>query len=169
MSPCFPMSGEQLEFALQPHDGTPLSFLKALRSQLDGFNPDRAQIKKQHARSAILKALQKVRSHVADRYGAARSLFPCIGTVPDVPVINAEENEQEEGLCASCLAGQEPEFPVFMPTMAPDARRARGTPVSALSLRLSCNRELSPFPSSVSPRAVFRALVLGIQSNQALA
>ena len=167
-----PPLGEQLEFALEPHDGTPLSFLKALRAQLDRFNPDRAQIEGQRYRPAIVTALQKLRAHSRDNYGAARALFPGIGTVPDVAVsVGVEDNGLEEGLCASCLAGQEPRFPVFMPTMAPDARRARGTPVSAppLELFVSCNRGLTPCPTSMPPRAVSGAFVFGIQSNQALA
>ena len=176
-----PTSSEQLEFTLWPHDGTPLSFLKSLRRQLDGFNPDRAQLEKQYARPVIETALRKLRSHAAEQYGAARSLFPGIGPGFDgsgfdvAAMVSANENEQEEGLCPACLAGQEPELVLVMPTMAPDARRARGTPVSAPSLSVSplelvsCNRGLSPFPTSMSPRAVSVAFGLGIQSNQALA
>ncbi len=163
------MNSEQLEFALEPHDGTPLSFLKALRSQLDGFNPDQAQLEHQNHRPVIETALRKLRSHAADQYGAARLLFPGIGNVFDLDgAVSGQENGPEEGLCASCLAGQEPQFLLVLPTMAPDARRARGTPVSALPLRLPCNRGLTPFPTSMSQRALSGAFVLGIQSNQAL-
>ena len=169
------MNGEQLELSLHPHDGTPLSFLMALRRHFDGFNPDRAQIEKYRHRFAIVTALQRVRAHNADRYGMAMLLFPGIGTVPDVPVINAEEAEREESLCPSCLALAEPHLPGLTPTMAPDARRARGTPVSAPALSVSplelvsCNRGLTLFPTSMSPRAMSRARFIGIQGNEALA
>ena len=142
------MNGTQLELPLLPHDGTPFSFLLALRYHLDGFNPDRLQSEKQHHRPVILTVLEKLRTFDGARYHAARALFPEVQTALDQSSTKRESGPQPGVSSPSFRSLQEPQFPLFMPTIASSAPRARGTPVSASSLRLSCNRGLSPRPTS---------------------
>lgn len=140
------MNGAQLELPLSPHDGTPHSFLLALRWHLDGFNPDRHQVEKRRHAPAILTALQKLRALDYAAYRAARALFPelCCALDQWEPM---RENGPQPGVAPDWfLSWQEPLFPLLVPTLAPSAPGARGTPVSAFSLRLPCNRGLTPTP-----------------------
>jgi hypothetical protein len=166
------MTGAQLELPLVPHDGSPLSFLAALRCYLDGFNPDRAQIEKQRHRVAILTALEKVQALDPAHFHTAKSWFPEVRLPQNLPPMPEENGPKDESPFVDRLAWQEPQFPLLMPNVAPSAPRARGTPVSALPLaasplRLSCNRGLSPFPTSMTPCASLVALGFGMRGNSA--
>ena len=169
-----PIIYEQLELPLSPHDGTPLSFLRALRRYLDGFNPDRAQLEKQRHRSTLWAAFEKVRAQGEAPYYAARMLFPDVRLAPAPIEAERENSKEEEVQSRDALTQQEPSFPFFFPTIAPSARSARGTPLSAPALSVSpwelvsCNRGLSLFPASVSLRAGASRLDGRHQGNEVL-
>lgn len=162
-----PPGGPQGELPLVPHDGTPLSFLAALRRRLDGFNPDRAQSEKGLLRPVIVAALERTRALDAAQFEQARKLFPGVAVPLACPMQEPKCDCEKEAVFDPWLAWQEPQFPLWMPNVAPGASGARGTPVSASSLRLSCNRGLSLFPTSVTPGAVPVALGFGMRGNSA--
>ena len=150
-----------------PHDGTPLSVLAALRSHLDGFNPDRAQIEKGHYRPMIVAALERARAQGVAPFVQATQLFPEVALPPILVRPEPQWELEREAVFARVLAWQEPQFPLCMPNVAPSAPVARGTPVSGLPLRWPCNRGLSPFPTSMTPCATLVALGFGMRGNSA--
>ena len=142
------MNGAQLEFALEPHDGTPHSFLRALRCHLDGFNPDRQQVEKQQPRPAILTALRLLRTLDCASYRAARAMFPELRPALDQWEATQESGPQPNIDLPALSSWQEPLFPCFMPTIAPSATGARGTPVSAFSAARVLQPGADAYPTS---------------------
>ena len=155
-----------------PHDGTALSVLAAMRRHLDGFNPDRAQIEKGRHRPAIVAALERARAQDDAQFYQAAQLFPEVSLPPVSMRQEPQYGLEREAIIARVLAWQEPQFPLCMPNVAPSARGARGTPVSDLLPPASpfgwpCNRGLTLFPASMTPRASLVALDFGMRGNSA--